>query len=83
MQAGLPLCCSQTPEDRFSRIEPQLQCMYVVGTQKDRLWETVLLSTHRIYFDIEIILNTYHVGFFMYSKTCVKQHLSKRAKIGL
>ena len=36
---------------RFSYFSPKT---YVVGTQKDRLIETVLLSTHNIYFRWEI-----------------------------
>ena len=27
MQAGLRLCCSQTPEDRFSHVGAQIRCI--------------------------------------------------------
>ena len=41
VQAGLTFCCSQTPEDRFSRVEAQIMYMY---TQQKSYWVTYFLS---------------------------------------
>ena len=34
-QAGLHLCCMQTPEDRFSRAKAQMTLSFHIGTKYD------------------------------------------------
>ena len=41
-QAGLRLCCSQTPKDRFSRVEAQLWYVYLFHIFKEHNMDGII-----------------------------------------